>query len=212
MLHVVSRRGSLAGPCDPTAAVAARRCTLCGIYSIGAPKRRVAEVALPYRQHRGSGSVITAAVGPNPVAMGYHECFIRDLVPRAHVLLLGGRCDIVHNLRTAVMTLRGLQPVPAGHKRSMGLSRPALAWAMRRMAPAGAGFRGNGRPRSLAPVRHLDLIKDHARADPASYSSISTRVPAVIRSYRSTMSALRMRIQPWERGTPIGSSSGVPWM
>ena len=62
-----------------------------------------------------------AAVDPNPAACHYHECFIRDFVPSALVFLLDGRTDIVRNFLRAVMKLRGMQPVPKGHKRSKGL-------------------------------------------------------------------------------------------
>lgn len=51
----------------------------------------------------------------------YHECFVRDFVPSALVFLLDGRTDFVRNFLTTVIKLRGLQPVPEGHHRSMGL-------------------------------------------------------------------------------------------
>jgi hypothetical protein len=63
----------------------------------------------------------SAAVDPDPAAVHYHECFIRDFVPSALVFLLDGRTDIVRNFLRAVMKLRGMQPVPEGHKRSKGL-------------------------------------------------------------------------------------------
>jgi glycogen debranching enzyme len=70
---------------------------------------------------RGEPVGTTAAVDPNPAAAHYHECFIRDFVPSALVFLFDGRTDIVRNFLTTVMKLRGLQPVPEGHQRSMGL-------------------------------------------------------------------------------------------
>ena len=72
-------------------------------------------------EYRGEPVGTAAAVDPNPAAAHYHECFIRDFVPSALVFLLDGRYDIVRNFLTTVMKLRGLQPVPEGHKRSMGL-------------------------------------------------------------------------------------------
>ena len=39
-----------------------------------------------------------------------------------------------------------------------------------------------------------------------------TRVPTATRSNRSITSALVMRTQPCDRGTPMGQSSGQPWM
>jgi glycogen debranching enzyme len=62
-----------------------------------------------------------AAVDPDPAAIHYHECFIRDFVPSALVFLLDGRTDVVRNFLRSVMKLRGMQPVPEGHKRSKGL-------------------------------------------------------------------------------------------
>ena len=62
-----------------------------------------------------------AAVDPNPAAVHYEECFIRDFVPSALVFLLDGRHDVVRNFLTSVMRLRGMQPVPQGHHRSKGL-------------------------------------------------------------------------------------------
>ncbi len=72
-------------------------------------------------EYRGEPVGTAAAVDPNPAATHYHECFIRDFVPSAIAFLLDGRTDIVRNFLTAVMKLRGLQPVPDGHQRSMGL-------------------------------------------------------------------------------------------
>ena len=43
-------------------------------------------------------------------------------------------------------------------------------------------------------------------------ASISTLVPGSTRSNRSMTSSLRMRIQPWEPGFVMSTSSGQPWM
>lgn len=70
---------------------------------------------------RGKPVGTAAAVDPNPAAVHYHECFVRDFMPSAIVFLLDGRYDIVRNFLMALTKLRGLQPVPEGHHRSMGL-------------------------------------------------------------------------------------------
>ncbi|MGC1955176.1 MAG: glycoside hydrolase 100 family protein, partial [Gammaproteobacteria bacterium] len=51
----------------------------------------------------------------------YHECFARDFVPSALVFMPDGRTDIVGNFLTMVIKLHGLQSVPEGRHRSMGL-------------------------------------------------------------------------------------------
>ena len=78
--------------------------------------------------------------------------------------------------------------------------------------------------------RHLLLLHEHLEADrpglggqlgPApqahhqrrrAHARMSTAVPAGTSSKSSATSRLRIRTQPMDRGTPIGSVSGVPWM
>lgn len=78
------------------------------------PKRCIIE-------YRGKPAGTAAAIDPNPAAAHYHECCIRDFVPSALVFLVDGRTDIVSNYLTTVIKLRGLQPVPEGHHRSVRL-------------------------------------------------------------------------------------------
>src|SRR5262249_30198754 len=44
------------------------------------------------------------------------------------------------------------------------------------------------------------------------YVEILTGVPAGTRSNSSTISALRIRMQPIEPGAPMGTESGLPWI
>jgi len=62
-----------------------------------------------------------AACDPDPVAVNYHECFIRDFVPSALAFLMDGDTQIVKNFLTTVMQVRYQQHVMKGHKRSLGL-------------------------------------------------------------------------------------------
>ncbi len=71
--------------------------------------------------YRGQPVGTSASVDPSPAAVNYHECFIRDFVPSALVLLMNGEAHVVRNFLVTVMQLRGQQPVLEGHKRSMGL-------------------------------------------------------------------------------------------
>ena len=71
--------------------------------------------------YRGEPVGTAAAVDPNPEAVNYHECFVRDFVPSALVFLMDGRAHIVRNFLVTVMQLRGQQPVLEGHQRSRGL-------------------------------------------------------------------------------------------
>ena len=84
-----------------------------------------------------------------------------------------------------------------------------------------AGSPARGRARLSGPVREpsprwgiLGLgpgAPERQRPTPL-HSRIRTSVPAGTRSNSSTTSRLRMRMQPWEPGTPRVTSSGVPWM
>ncbi len=67
----------------------------------------------------------------------------------------------------------------------------------------GSAQREAGQTEHDGTERHLDAPVVHW---------IQTSSPACTRSNSSMTSALRMRMQPCERGTPIGSVSGVPWM
>lgn len=71
--------------------------------------------------YRGEPVGTAAACDPNPVADNYTECFVRDFVPSALVFLMRGETAIVRNFLSAVMELRGQQPVLEGHSRSRGL-------------------------------------------------------------------------------------------
>ena len=71
--------------------------------------------------YRGEPVGTAAACDPSPVAVNYHECFVRDFVPSALVFLNSGRAEIVRNFLTTVMNIRGQQTVLEGHQRSMGL-------------------------------------------------------------------------------------------
>jgi hypothetical protein len=62
-----------------------------------------------------------AACDPDPAAVNYHECFIRDFVPSALAFLMEGNTNIVKNFLTTVMQVRYQQHVMKGHKRSLGL-------------------------------------------------------------------------------------------
>ena len=71
--------------------------------------------------YRGEPIGTAAACDPDPVAVNYHECFIRDFVPSALAFLLDGNTNIVKNFLTTVMQVRYQQHVMKGHKRSLGL-------------------------------------------------------------------------------------------
>jgi glycogen debranching enzyme len=71
--------------------------------------------------YRGEPVGTAAAVDPNPVAVNYNECFVRDFVPSAQVFLMRKEYGIVRNFLRVVMRLRGQQPVLEGHQRSRGL-------------------------------------------------------------------------------------------
>ena len=71
--------------------------------------------------YRGEPIGTTAACDPDPVAVNYHECFIRDFVPSALAFLMDGDTRIVKNFLTTVMQVRYQQHVMKGHKRSLGL-------------------------------------------------------------------------------------------
>ncbi|WP_455211734.1 glycoside hydrolase 100 family protein [Kaarinaea lacus] len=70
---------------------------------------------------RGEPIGTAAACDPDPVAVNYHECFIRDFVPSALAFLMDGNTQIVKNFLTTVMQVRYQQHVMKGHQRSLGL-------------------------------------------------------------------------------------------
>jgi glycogen debranching enzyme len=71
--------------------------------------------------YRGEPIGTAAACDPDPAAVNYHECFIRDFVPSALAFLLEGNSEIVKNFLTTIMQVRYQQHVMKGHKRSLGL-------------------------------------------------------------------------------------------
>jgi glycogen debranching enzyme len=71
--------------------------------------------------YRGAPVGTAAACVPSPEAENYTEVFVRDFVPSAIYFLMIGRPEIVRNFLSAVMELRGQQPVAKGQKRSEGL-------------------------------------------------------------------------------------------
>ncbi len=77
------------------------------------------EDSIIYYQGKAVGTA--AACDSSPVAVNYHECFVRDFVPSALVFLMSGRAEIVRNFLSTVMNIRGQQAVLEGHKRSLGL-------------------------------------------------------------------------------------------
>jgi len=71
------------------------------------------------------------------------------------------------------------------------------------------GEQGSGRGSSMSGA-HRGRASRPGASTPAS--TISTGVPNGTRSKSSITSSLRMRMQPWDPGTPIGRASGQPWM
>ena len=78
---------------------------------------------------------------------------------------------------------------------------------------ARGGIVGNQRPHGNVPVRSRRLPRlQPAAPRPGPCASITTLVPASTRSNRSMTSSFLMRMQPWEPGVAISTSSGQPWM
>ena len=71
-----------------------------------------------------------------------------------------------------------------------------------------AGVRPSDTRQRLAPRPPLRS----AAARSGECASITTLVPGSTRSNRSMTSSLRMRMQPWEPGLVMSTSSGQPWM
>ncbi|MDH5377408.1 MAG: glycoside hydrolase 100 family protein [Gammaproteobacteria bacterium] len=99
------------------------------------------------------GEVIgtVAACDPEIVAANYQECFIRDFVPSALVLLMDGDTETVKRFLKTVLNLRHQQQVMEGHERALGLLPASFKLSNNKNEPLQADFgdRAIGR---VAPV------------------------------------------------------------